>query len=125
MNVAKSVGEFLDKLHSFNGVRIEYIDRESTWHEQYAIFTIGFDIYPGFMDETNEYTEVIVDERKLYKDFEQALRKVVGECKIKHYPSCNEWEIQGPKCKAFFKEHADALEELAMKEGHTVFECEK
>ncbi len=128
MNIAESISKLLDKLsreNYFNGVYIEHIDKECTWHEQYAIFTIEFDIYSSFRDEDNQYTEVIFDERKLYKDFEALLRKTVGQCEIKHYSSCNEWEIMGPKCKEFFKEHEDALEELACQEGHTVYECVK
>ena len=128
MNVAYQVYRTLHpimKLGKFNNIRVRIVP-ERVWHNEYAIFTAEFDnpIFNEFYNEDfyNEYVELEFNEEKLIDDFRKNLEANLPNCKIVHYPACDEWEIMGPNYKEFHKANLDKLEELAMKDGHHIFE---
>lgn len=109
----------------FNGIKIDYIEKEGIWHQEYAIFLIGFR-FPliGFYDEEeSEYiTPKRFDGRKFNNDFISWMEKQFPGCKMKYYPACDELEICGPNYSAFYEQNEDALEELAGTPGHKIYE---
>ncbi len=124
MSIAKTVTKLLKEVGgSFNEVSVGF-DKESIWHDQYAIFVAEFDILGGGFYDEGPYVEVIVNEKQLAKDFKQLLQNNLPEgSTIQHHSSCNEWEICGPKYKEYYAQIQDALEDAYDKvNGHAIFE---
>jgi hypothetical protein len=118
LDVARAADDFLKNLErdkKLFGVDILKIRRECTWNEEYAIFVLQFDTNPDFnlnprLD--NDYIEYGFDENKFYKDVVCHLNKIFPSCTINHNKHCHEFEIEGPRCKKYFKKHRDELEDF-------------
>jgi hypothetical protein len=127
MNVAKKANDIIIALNlmGFNGIKVADIEKEGIWHQEYAIFTINFRFpLTGFWDE--EETQYIkpktFDYRQFTHDFVTWLKKEFPNCNLKYYPECHEVEICGPNYKQFYEQNMDALEDLAEKPGHQIYE---
>lgn len=128
MNIALKAYEILDKLENegFNEIHIYSIEKESVWHEQYAIFTLEFKTFDYFDsgDDLGDNPYIIpqsFDEDKLRNDFLTYLGTQFPKCKINISYEGKEFEICGPKYKSFFRKYADKLEYLSDLGGHHLF----
>ena len=106
MNVAEKANEFLAEIEkdgSFNDVDLEYVERETVWHREYAIFIISFDTFDLPYFDVSRFDE----------DFKKHMESWFSGCEIKYYPSCNEYEIIGSNYKKYWAKHAEAVEEFS------------
>lgn len=115
MNITTRVLNFIDYLHSSDGVA-HYgcnllVTKESTWTPFYAIFIV--------MPEYAHHTYI---QKKLYEQ----LKARFTDCEVRFNANLNEIEIEHPKSSGFFEKHRDILEEIGMKyEGWTAFLTDK
>ena len=122
MNVAEQADKFLKTVENgFNGVPVVTLQRESIWHEQYAIFVLQFDTDMDRYGKSEYHTQSF-DYGAFERDFNKHMKKFFPNCKINYSEGCFEYEVCGPKCSEFFKEHSDKLEELELdRDGHLVY----
>mgnify|MGYP001568134169 CR=1 FL=1 len=127
INVAVKAAEVFKKLEDegFNEVDTLVLEKESGWHEQYAIFIADFDFDLddfGDVEEGPYVTPASFDEHRFKKDFLSYLKKEFPGCKINVSYQGKEFEIIGPQYEVFYKLHFDAIEEGSSKnDGHWIF----
>lgn len=132
INVAEKAAKVFDKIYKegWNGINVMDGEKESCWHEQYAIFVLQFDtdFSSWFNDaEDNKYVEPArFDEHRFNKEFLDYLKKEFPGCKINVSYQNKEFEIIGPQYDAFYNKYFDDLEAGEMlNNGHWVFKKPK
>lgn len=116
LNVAKKANEIILKFREdqyFNDIMILSINRESTWHQEYALFYITF-YFPTYdFEPSSEYEEVTFNYDKFYDDFESYLKSEFPNCYININKRLGEYEIIGPNNSEFVKNNFEDLEDIA------------
>src|SRR3990167_8736867 len=118
MNVALKASQILDKLEEegFNEIPTYNVDKESIWHEQYALFVLEFEDmndYESYNDDNQHFIPAQFDEHRFQNDFIKYLKKEFPNCSINVSYEGKEFEICGPKYKSFFRKYADQIECLS------------
>ena len=109
----------LETLGQFKGVNVLKIQRESTWHREYAVFILQFNT---FVFENNKpFVKTEFDHDAFDNEICELMRKKFPRCTIKYNANTYEYEIMGPGYSEFYQKHADALEELASEPGWAIY----
>lgn len=113
MNVANQANAFLKEIRKsgFGGLKVLRIEKESIWHEQYAIFMLEFNI-PIIDAPHCEYCTSEFQYEEFYDDLLEKIKTEFSGCEVTFNKYTHEYEILGPFHKEYYFAHQEALEEM-------------